>query len=100
MAALKAREGLVTSDDVQGWMLAKLSAGLAAKGYRVAAWEEAMIRLEALRERADRAAREHGSYQLIRHETEFPAKPGKTELKGNAEITSASVEYRRKVVAP
>lgn len=46
------------------------------------------------------AAREHGSYQLIRHETEFPAKPGKTELKGNAEITSASVEYRRKVVAP
>lgn len=41
VAALKAREGLVTSDDVQGWMLAKLSAGLVAKGYRVAAWEEA-----------------------------------------------------------
>lgn len=41
VAALKAREGLATPDDVQGWMLAKLSAGLVAKGYRVAAWEEA-----------------------------------------------------------
>lgn len=41
VAALKGREGLATSDDVQGWMLAKLSAGLVAKGYRVAAWEEA-----------------------------------------------------------
>lgn len=41
VAALKAREGLVTSDDMQGWMLAKLAAGLVAKGHRVAAWEEA-----------------------------------------------------------
>ena len=41
VAALKAREGLVTSDDVQGWMLAKLAGGLAQKGFRVAAWEEA-----------------------------------------------------------
>jgi hexosaminidase len=41
VAALKAREGLVTSDDVQGWMLAKLAGGLVAKGHRVAAWEEA-----------------------------------------------------------
>lgn len=41
VAGLKGREGLVSSDDVQGWMLAKLSAGLVAKGYRVAAWEEA-----------------------------------------------------------
>ena len=41
VAALKAHEGLVTSDDMQGWMLAKLASGLVAKGWRVAAWEEA-----------------------------------------------------------
>ncbi len=41
VAALKAREGLVTSDDMQGWMMAKLASGLVAKGTRVAAWEEA-----------------------------------------------------------
>jgi len=41
VAALKAREGLVTSDDMQGWMLSRLAEGLVAKGHRVAAWEEA-----------------------------------------------------------
>ncbi len=41
VAALKAREGLVTSDDVQGWTLARLAGQLAGKGIRVAAWEEA-----------------------------------------------------------
>lgn len=41
VAALKAREGLATSDDVQGWMLSRLASGLVAKGHRVAAWEEA-----------------------------------------------------------
>jgi hexosaminidase len=41
VAALKAREGLSTSDDVQGWMLARLSAALGAEGVRVAGWEEA-----------------------------------------------------------
>lgn len=41
VAALKAREGLKTSDDVQGWMLAKLAGALGAAGVRVAAWEEA-----------------------------------------------------------
>lgn len=41
VAALKAREGLQTSDDVQGWMLAKLAEELGASGIRVAAWEEA-----------------------------------------------------------
>jgi hexosaminidase len=41
VAALKAREGLQTSDDVQGWMLAKLAKELAVSGIRVAAWEEA-----------------------------------------------------------
>ena len=41
VAALKAQEGLATSDDVQGWMLAKLASELGASGVRVAAWEEA-----------------------------------------------------------
>ncbi|MBL9129359.1 MAG: DUF2271 domain-containing protein, partial [Verrucomicrobiales bacterium] len=45
------------------------------------------------------AAREHGTYQLIRKEMEFPAKPGRIELQGNAEVTSASLEYRRKTEA-
>jgi hexosaminidase len=41
VAALKAQEGLETSDDLQGWMLAKLASELGAAGVRVAAWEEA-----------------------------------------------------------
>jgi hexosaminidase len=41
VAALKLREGLQTSDDVQGWMLARLAEELGAAGIRVAAWEEA-----------------------------------------------------------
>ena len=41
VAALKLREGLETSDDVQGWMLAKLAGELASSGIKVAAWEEA-----------------------------------------------------------
>ncbi len=41
VAALKAREGLQTADDVQGWMMARLAADLAAEGVRAAAWEEA-----------------------------------------------------------
>ncbi len=41
VAALKVREGLSTSDDVQGWMLARLAGELGASGIRVAAWEEA-----------------------------------------------------------
>ncbi|CAN1575656.1 Chb N-acetyl-beta-hexosaminidase [Paracoccaceae bacterium] len=41
VAALKAREGLDTPDDVQGWMLARLAGTLAEKGIRTAAWEEA-----------------------------------------------------------
>ncbi len=39
--ALKAREGLATRDDVQGWTMARLAARLAAHGIRPAAWEEA-----------------------------------------------------------
>jgi hexosaminidase len=41
VAALKAREGLETSDDVQGWMLARLAEELGVSDIRVAAWEEA-----------------------------------------------------------
>jgi hexosaminidase len=39
--ALMAREGLNNADDVQGWMMARLAADMAAKGVRAAAWEEA-----------------------------------------------------------
>ncbi len=39
--ALKAREGLVTRDDVQGWTMHRLAAHLAKNGVRAAAWEEA-----------------------------------------------------------
>ena len=41
VAALKAREGLESSDDVQGWMMARLAAKLVENGIRPAAWEEA-----------------------------------------------------------
>lgn len=41
VAALKAREGLETADDVQGWMMARLAGYLAERGMRSAAWEEA-----------------------------------------------------------
>ena len=41
VTALKAREGLQSRDDVQGWMMHRLAAGLTARGVRVAAWEEA-----------------------------------------------------------
>lgn len=40
-SALKAREGLVTRDDLQGWTMAHLAGDLAAQGIRCAAWEEA-----------------------------------------------------------
>jgi thiamine biosynthesis lipoprotein len=42
------------------------------------------------------AAREHGTYQLIRKEITIADKPFAEELKGNAEFKSASIEYRRK----
>ncbi len=41
VAALKARQGLTTSDDVQGWMLNRLATELGQSGIKVAAWEEA-----------------------------------------------------------
>jgi thiamine biosynthesis lipoprotein len=42
------------------------------------------------------AAREHGTYQLIRKPVTLASKPFAEELKGNVEIKSASVEYRRR----
>jgi hexosaminidase len=41
VAELKAREGLVDSDDVQGWMMARLAGVLVSKAIRPAAWQEA-----------------------------------------------------------
>ena len=42
------------------------------------------------------AAREHGTYQIIRKEVTIADKPFAEDLKGNVEIKSASIEYRRK----
>jgi thiamine biosynthesis lipoprotein ApbE len=42
------------------------------------------------------AAREHGTYQDIRKKVNLADKPFTEELKGNVEIRSASIEYRRK----
>ena len=39
--ALKAREGLRSTHDVQGWMMERIAAHVAAAGVRPAAWEEA-----------------------------------------------------------
>jgi thiamine biosynthesis lipoprotein ApbE len=42
------------------------------------------------------AAREHGTYQIIRKEVGIADTPFAEDLKGNVEIKSASIEYRRK----
>ncbi|MBX6313941.1 MAG: DUF2271 domain-containing protein, partial [Isosphaeraceae bacterium] len=42
------------------------------------------------------AAREHGTYQLIRKQVTLADQPFAEELKGNVEIKSATIEYRRK----
>jgi thiamine biosynthesis lipoprotein ApbE len=42
------------------------------------------------------AAREHGTYQSIRKQVTLAAKPFTEELKGNVEIKSASIDYRKK----
>ena len=41
VTALKAREGLQTHLDVQGWTMAKMAGFLVGHGFRAAAWEEA-----------------------------------------------------------
>jgi hypothetical protein len=42
------------------------------------------------------ASREHGTYQLMQQELALGAKPVAADLPGNAEITGARVEYRRR----
>lgn len=42
------------------------------------------------------AAREHGTYQLIKQEMDFSGIPAEIPLKGNTEISSASLDYRKK----
>jgi thiamine biosynthesis lipoprotein len=45
------------------------------------------------------AAREHGTYQSIRKQVSLSDKLISEDLKGNVEIRSASIEYRRKAAA-
>lgn len=46
-------------------------------------------------------AREHGTYQLIRHKVNLGSDPiAETKLKENVEIKSASVEYRARTAEP
>jgi FAD:protein FMN transferase len=45
------------------------------------------------------AAREHGTYQSIHKPVNLSDKPFREDLKGNVEIKSASIEYRRKAQA-
>jgi thiamine biosynthesis lipoprotein ApbE len=42
------------------------------------------------------AAREHGTYQLMRQEIDFDGAPKQFNLPGNTEIASASLDYRKK----
>jgi thiamine biosynthesis lipoprotein len=42
------------------------------------------------------AAREHGTYQLMKHEFTVGSAPFTAELKGNEEIKGAALEYRRR----
>ncbi len=41
------------------------------------------------------AAREHGTYQIIRQEMDFSAVPKHVDLTGNVEIASASLDYHK-----
>lgn len=46
-------------------------------------------------------AREHGTYQLIRHKVTLGEQPiAETKLKGNVEIKAASIEYRPRPTEP
>lgn len=42
------------------------------------------------------AAREHGTYQMMRQEMSFAAKPQTATLTGNVEIAGVTLEYRKK----
>jgi hypothetical protein len=41
------------------------------------------------------AAREHGTYQIMRQEVEFDGKPKQVQLPGNQEISGATIDYRK-----
>jgi thiamine biosynthesis lipoprotein len=41
------------------------------------------------------AAREHGTYQIMRQELDFDGKPKQFQLPGNQEIASATIDYRQ-----
>jgi thiamine biosynthesis lipoprotein ApbE len=41
------------------------------------------------------AAREHGTYQIMRQEVDFNGKPQEFQLPGNQEISSATIDYRK-----
>jgi FAD:protein FMN transferase len=41
------------------------------------------------------AAREHGTYQIMRQEVDFNASPQKLDLPGNQEISNASLDYHK-----
>ena len=41
------------------------------------------------------AAREHGTYQIMRQEVELDGKPKQFQLPGNQEISSATIDYRK-----
>lgn len=45
------------------------------------------------------AAREHGTYQIMRFEHDFDGKAFKEELKGNEEIKGATLDYRQRSAA-
>ena len=45
------------------------------------------------------AAREHGTYQILRQDIDFSGTPKRVEFPPNAELASASVDYH-KVAAP
>ena len=41
------------------------------------------------------AAREHGTYQMMRQEMDFDGTPKSVTLAGGTEIASATLEYRK-----
>jgi thiamine biosynthesis lipoprotein len=40
-------------------------------------------------------AREHGTYQLLRHELDFTGTPKQVQLPAGTEVASASLDYRK-----
>jgi thiamine biosynthesis lipoprotein len=41
------------------------------------------------------AAREHGTYQIMRQQVEFDGQPRQFQLPGNQEVSSATIDYRK-----